>query len=257
MYKRILICCMALLLWTQSSMAENITVSTYAMNLAPYFFLDENKQWQGMYADLATALIEQAGMRPEFEDLPWIRGLNYLKTGELEMTSLISKTSEREKFVHFIGVSGIEQTALLVKQEDVAKYQSMQTLDDLVQGGLRWGIRAKTFYSKEFNHRLETDAVFRSHFDVITKIRLNAVKAAKGDRFSGALVDRIGMNYALKTDETYKGTAIVIVPFFRPAVVYFGVSKKTAPKKLEKLRTAYNILKANGVFKAIITKWVD
>ncbi|MCP4714306.1 MAG: amino acid ABC transporter substrate-binding protein [Deltaproteobacteria bacterium] len=257
MNKMVIIGCMSLLLWAQSVMAEETTVSVYAMNLAPYFWLDEHGQWQGMYAELASVLIKQAGMQPKFEALPWIRGLDYLQSGKLEMTSLLSKTPEREKFIHFIGVSGIEQTTLLVKQGEVAKFQAVQTLDDLAQKGYTWGIRDKTFYSKEFNHRLETDAAFRSHFDIIVQIKLNALKAARGNRFSGAFVDRIGMSYALKTDDTYNGLAMVIVPFFPPADVYFGVSKRIAPEKLEKLQAAYDTLKAQGAFKAIIARWID
>ncbi len=257
MKKMILIGCMSFLLWAQSGMAEDTTVSVYAMDLAPYFWLNEQGQWQGLYAELATALIEQAGMQPKFKVLPWIRGVEYLKSGKLEMTSLLSKTPEREEFIHFIGVSGIEQTTLLVKQDEVAKFQALQTLDDLVQEGYTWGIRDQTFYSEEFNHRLETDAAFRSHFDIIVKIKLNALKAAKGNRFSGAFVDRIGMSYALKTDDTYKGLAMVIVPFFLPADVYFGVSKRIAPEKLEKLQAAYDTLNAQGAFEAIVAKWID
>ncbi|MCP4623071.1 MAG: hypothetical protein GY850_06015 [bacterium] len=65
------------------------------------------------------------------------------------------------------------------------------------------------------------------------------------------------MSYALKTDDAYAGLAMVTVPFFLPADVYFGASKKIAPQKLEKLQAAYETLKAQGAFKAIIARWID
>lgn len=235
---------------------ETDTLSVLAMDLQPYFWQDEHGTWQGMYTELASALAEEAGLQPIFRVLPWNRALEYLKKGKLDMIPLLSKTPEREEFVHFIGAAGFEQTVLIVRRENVAEFQSIRTLDDLAQDDYRWGIRDRAFYSETFNQRLKTDEAFRKHFESIAKVRLN-VEKVKGKRFSGAFVDRVGMSYVLKTDERYKELAIIQVPFFQPTDNYFGVSKRIAPEKLDALRAAYETLKAQGTFEKILAEWVD
>jgi hypothetical protein len=46
------------------------------------------------------------------------------------------------------------------------------------------------------------------------------------------------------------------LPFFKTHPVYFGVSRKIGPGKMEKLQKAYRNLNERGVIKDIIRRWI-
>ena len=64
---------------------------------------DENQQWQGIDIERTKTLLNQAGCTYKF----WGRALKMLETGNLDMMMSVSKTTERSKYIHFIGPQGI------------------------------------------------------------------------------------------------------------------------------------------------------
>lgn len=230
---------------------------TYHCVLVPPFAMqNENGAIDGIVVEMAERLIRSAGMTPVFESLPWNRAMEYIKSGRLDMMTILSKTPEREKFIHFLGQCIDEQVALLVRREN--KGLRFETLDDLARDDHLFGIRQNFFYSVAFNRRLETDPSFREHFEANAKGVLNLEKV-KQKRLTGTLGNYIGLAYMQKTNPAYSGLVVMKLPFFEPSPTYFGVSKAVAADadKLARLEKAHAELTSNGVFGAIVDKWLN
>ena len=236
------------------AMAGEESVSVLVFEMPPWSFHDKNKEWTGLGVDLTRTLANEAGYRLAFQTLPWNRALEYLRSGRLDIIFFLSKTPEREQYVHFLGPSAYEQVCLVVRKENTGL--KLQTFDDMAQPDFLWGIRDNTFYSKEFNHRLETDPDFSEHFERIAKFAIN-LQRVKAGRIIGLLGDYFAASHILKTTADWSDLRVVRTPFFKPTPVYFGASAKLPPQKLGKLQAAYDALQARGAFEKIVQKWIE
>lgn len=237
------------------ALAEEKPLKAFAVKAPPFYILDDAGKWSGIYVDVIQALAEEAGYQVVFEELPWARGLKYLETGEIDIMSGLSKSSEREKVMHFLGVHGYEQEVIVVKKENAPHIQ-LQTLDDFAKEGYVWGIGLKNFYSDEFNARLDNDAAFKAHFEEVSGDASN-LKKVKFDRIIGCFKDRVTIGNVLKTSPEFSDLTVITTPFFPPAPIYIGASKKISPEKLAKLQAAYDSLNQQGKFEAIVKKWTE
>ena len=252
--KKVLIVAFLLsLVFSDSAFArkEGVTVCTFPM--APYTFKDSQGHLDGLEVDLVNALLNEAGFRTEFINYPWNRAIQMLEHGKLDMLMTMTKTPEREKFTHFLGVSTHQKYVLFVKKENAGI--NIRTLDDLMKDGYLFGIRQHFHYSDEFNSRLASDKHFQKHFKAVAQADLN-LRQVKGGRLTGCFGDSILTGYQVKTDKTFEDLTAVNVPFFQTHPVYFGVSRKISPDKLEKLQRAYLSLEKKGVFNKIIRQWL-
>jgi ABC-type amino acid transport substrate-binding protein len=127
-------------------------------------------------------------------------------------------------------------------------------LNDFTKEGYLFGIRQNFFYTEEFNGRLKNDAEFKRHFIAVARIGQN-LHSVKEGRMTGCIGDSLLTNYEVRKNSDFKEITMVHLPFFRPEPVYFGVSRKTGPDKIEKLKRSYEILNKKGEFKKIIRKW--
>ena len=230
------------------------TLSMLVFEIPPWSFQNDAGQWDGFGVELVRTLLEKAGFRLSFQTLPWSRALEYMKSGNLDIMVQLSKTPEREEFIHFLGVSAYDQVCLVVRKENAGI--ELKTLDDMIKNDYLWGIRDKSFYSREFNARLENDTVFSAHFERITKFAINIDRVIAG-RIIGLLGDCAGVHYRINTDPRCADLRVLTVPFFKPAPVYFGVSKQLSAEKRDRLQKAYDELAGRGVFKAIVKKWLS
>lgn len=228
-------------------------ISINRVNLPPYNSLDK-KDVLSVESEMAIALITEAGYKVRFESYPWNRALKYLKKGLLEILPEMSKTKEREQYVEFLGISGYEQTVIIVRAENASA--RFKTLDDLLRPGYRFGIRQNFHYSDEFTYRLKNDKHFARHFRAVGREKVNMEDVERG-RLFGAFSCLCGVRSYLKKDPSLSHHLSVIrVPFFQPEPVYFGVSKRINPKKMVRLKAAFKRLEEKKVFQQIMDKWV-
>lgn len=220
--------------------------------MAPYTIEDGKGHFKGLEIDLANALVKKAGFQTKFTIYPWNRAIEMLKHGSLDILMTLSKTPEREAFTYFLGVSTYQNYVLFVHKKNTGI--AIHSLDDFTKEGYLFGIRQNFFYSDEFNERLKTDESFKRHFISVARINLN-LNSVKEGRMTGCIGDRTLTGYQVRTDNELKDITMVRLPFFHVDPVYFGVSMKISPEKLEKLKTAYAALDKSGEFKRIIRKW--
>jgi len=234
--------------------AEQPAVSVLVLDLPPWFFQKGDGAWDGFGVELARTLVEKAGFRMDAQLLPWTRALEYIKSGQLDMFVNLSRTSQREEFIDFIGVSAFDQVGIFVLKENAGIV--LNTLDDLARPGYLWGIRDKSFYSNEFHRRMESDAEFRSHFEVISQFGVN-IERVKAGRIIGGFGDMLGVKFRIQTDPSVRDSVVLEVPFFPSSPVYFGVSRKLSVDMRNKLKTAYAEHQQQKAFEAILAKWTE
>lgn len=241
------------LVYSDCAFAKNGVLKVCTFPMAPYTIQDSHRNLKGLEIDMVNALLKKAGFQAEFINYPWNRAIEMLKYGELDILMTMSKTPEREKFTHFLGISTHQKYVLFVRKENTGIV--IKTLDDLTKDGYLFGIRQNFFYSDEFNKRLEKDKIFRDHFLAVAQIDIN-LNRVKNGRLTGCIGDSILTGYQLKNDKTYEDLRVMNVPFFQEQPVYFGVSRKINAEKFEKLQKAYHSLDEKGVFKEIIRRWM-
>ncbi|MCF6248836.1 MAG: transporter substrate-binding domain-containing protein [Desulfobacula sp.] len=251
--KIIFIVIIFLFLQSIASANDQKIVTVRLSDYKPHYFQNENGEWAGIEYDMVKKIIETAGyqMKPVFYN--WSRGLASLEAGKLDIMLCMAMTPERHKFVYFLGISTHEQTVLVVKKEN--KNIPMTTMDDFVKKGSVFGIRQNFFYSKEFNEKLKNDDNFASRFISLATSQLTP-RMISANRITGAFGDKISLSYNLLNNPEYSDFSIVVLPFFKPIPVYFGLSKNADPKKLRDLQMAYDYLKASGQLQSILEKWV-
>lgn len=239
------------------SSGGELSLSYLAYDEPPYYIRNAGGEWGGMNAELIQALADRAGMKPKPKEYPWNRALMSLENGQLDVIIELSKTPEREKFVHFLGVSFHEQVVIITRKELAAELRkNLQTLGDMAREGYFWGVREKVFYSDELNARLKTDLEFAGHFDAVAYEKVNLDRLKIG-RLTGVLGPIHPVGYLIESDPSCRDLTFITVPFLQPSPNYFGVSRKIAPEKLARLKKAYEELAKEGVFRAIERKWTQ
>lgn len=228
-----------------------LTVSTSPS--PPLFFPEPfNEGMQGLEYDLVSALAKQAGFKVEFKRYPWNRVMAFLEKGKLDLTMSMTRTPEREKFIHFLGFANYEQFCILVSRKSDIK---IEKLDDLTKPGFKFGLHQNYHYSNEFNQRLENDPEFRSHFEFLPD-PIEEFDPLVSGKIQGFIFDGNIGAYALKTDKRMVELRMVCPPFFPPSPVNFAVSKQIPPEKIDQLQKAYDSLKADGTLNAILERYI-
>lgn len=231
-----------------SSLEMNVRVTIW-----PPVFWEENGQWTGMDIDFYTALEKETGLSFIYHNLPWARAIYGLKDGKITLMSQLSKTKEREQFIHFLGPYNHEEMVLLVRKEDLNV--PITNLDEMAsvakQRGLKIGVLPKVWYGDAFKQKMETDPEFRGNFEYI---RENMAKMLLHKRIFGYIEQRVFFAHQIKTQPRYKELAIHDFTL-NSGPIYFGVTKKLDPKIVERLRKGVQTLMENGAFRQIEAKW--
>ncbi len=235
-----------------SSFSRSLEVAA-RVSVWPPVFWEENGQWTGMDIDFYTVLEKETGLDFTFHNLPWTRGIIGLKKGTITLMSQLSKTKEREQYIHFIGPYNHEEIVLLVRKENLNV--PIASLDEMVRAakeqGLKIGFLQNVWYGDAFKQKIETDPEFSNQF-VFVKENLAEMLLYK--RIFGYIEQRVFFVHQIKTQPKYKELAIHNFTLNR-GPIYFGVTKKADPKIVERLRKGVQILMENGTFKKVETKW--
>lgn len=181
---------------------------------------DENQQWQGIDIELTKALLNQAGCTYKFVPIPWGRALKMLETGNLDMMLSVSKTTERSKYIHFIGPQRIEQILVVSKASPKI---ILNRFEDIKSTPLPIGVQEGAFYGSDFTKYVSSlsnpDTYFFKVPNNDTKLSL-LIK----DRIFGFLEERLNIEYEIRHQLTPRD--VYIHPLVvNEAPVYFAFSK--------------------------------
>jgi polar amino acid transport system substrate-binding protein len=232
--------------------AEKVRVRV--TEFAPNYF-QKDGQWTGLDVELAAAVVTEAGFIPEFVDLPWSRALSYLQSGQLDMMTNLSRSPDREVFLHFIGPERLSRRRLVVRKENAGL--KIESLDDLPRvasaARMPFGIQSNAKYSEAFDARLAGDPDFARHFDKVSVGALLPNKVVNRHNL-GFFEDENYVVHQLKHSPDFQ--TLALHPYVLSAEpVYFGLSKHLAPSTRDKLDAALQKLEKNGTLARIREKW--
>lgn len=238
--------------------AEQETISFWVSQSPPRYFKDDTGRWTGIDVELGRLLVETAGFKPIFMELPWKRAIKMMKSGELQFITNFSFKQERTEFAYYIGPERYTGRNLIVLQ----KHSKMvvNKLEDLIQicktHKKGFGYQDSVSYSKAFYKLLETHEQFQDCFDSVPKPKYNLDKTVNG-RILGFFGHPDSISYLMKTNPKYRN--LYVHPFVlirEPA--FFGVSKSGVNKNmLKRLYDAYEKLMQQGKIQNIRDQWLS
>jgi len=226
-------------------------LSVRVANSIPQYYQDVNNNWQGMAVELIEVLLNEAHCQPVYTVYPWKRALAQLQEGKLDMMVNLSITSERKKYLWFIGPQRDETIVLVVNNDFNFK---VDLLEDFKAFNNKIGIENGAFYGDDFDNKYKTDPEFANLFVQAVNTDM-LIKMLKLKRVIGFLEDRYSSAFKMKALTEYQGVKAHSY-LVNQDVVYFGFSKKSvSPELLARLKQAYDNANAAGKFEAVLKRY--
>lgn len=219
-----------------------------AEDLPPFHFLDENNKPSGVLVDVINAVILEAKVEADIELMPFARSYeSTLHQPNVFMFSLL-KTSDRTPNFKWIGQI-YKSKAYLVGLKNRSDLH-LNTIDDakkLVVGTIRGYHSAHYLKEAEFtiNNNLNLSVNYEQMWGMLFKNRIDLV-----------LTNFIALESELKSI----GLNInEVTPYLEledfPNQLHIATNLTTPNQTVNRLSDALNIIKANGTYQKIMTKW--
>ena len=253
---RVLTALIAILLtalpWLAPAADQKIRVRV--VDFAPNYFRQDGR-WVGLDVELAEAVVKEAGLQIEFMELPWSRALAYMQSGGVDLMANLSRSADREAYIHFFGPERVSKRVLVVRKESAG--MKINTLDDLLtaarQAKMPFGIQKDANYSGAFDARLVADPVFASAFEAVV-VGAQLPKKVAGFHNLGFFEDANYVAYQIKRSSDFE--SLVRHPFtLSNEPVYFGVSRHLDAATVASLEAAFKRLEKNGKLAKIRQAW--
>jgi polar amino acid transport system substrate-binding protein len=208
----------------------------------PHLILKE-QQWQGQSVDLLQLLAKEVGCELQFVHSPWLRALAQIKSGELDLVSHLSYSSERSKDFAFIGPHHIESIWLIGDPTRLPAVNSLQELAQTVDIG-RIAELNGGYYGEQFA-QLKHQPFFARQLVSISSIQ-DKLALLEAGRVNAILEDRSVLEYWQSHQYPNANRYQPLVLVFQ-SPVYFGFSKKSLSQAmLIKLQQAWQKLYQQG-----------
>jgi len=199
------------------------------------------------------ALLDKTNCTFKLFQAPFARGLKLLENGDIDMAINISKTEQRESYLHFIGPQHIEKIRLVSRKDSIPLIHNWQQMTSLKatfvqQRGTYFGIKMDNIFNT--NEQLVQHLVLISNND----IKINLIKKNRADAF---LIESARLSYQLRTNPAYK--IIEVHPLvINSEPVYYAFSKKSISKKqIEIFEKAYQELIKTDILQKIENKYTS
>lgn len=219
-------------------------------NFPPYQQLKQ-QSWHGQTVERARLLAAEVGCDLQFVDVPWLRSLAQIKSGELDMVSHMSYSEARHRDFAFVGPHHIESMWLIGNPDKLPKVTALKDLTETVDLG-RIAELDSAYYGEEFA-RLKQNPFFARQLVSISSIQ-DKLALLEAGRVNAILEDGSVLLYwqtqKYKNAEKYQPLLLV----YR-SPVYFGFSKKSLSKAmLVKLQKAWQKLYDQGLIEKTVKR---
>jgi polar amino acid transport system substrate-binding protein len=122
-------------------------------NWEPYQYADVGGRTAGLDIELVSAVTQKMNCAVSYRQDTWVKLLNDLKAGEIDILLGASKTEEREQFALFSDPYRMEEFSLYIRKDD--SYANWTSVSDFIQNGSRIGIVEDYYYGPEVSMLLE------------------------------------------------------------------------------------------------------
>lgn len=220
-------------------------------NFPPYLIL-EDQSWQGQTVELAQLLAKEVGCELQVVNIPWLRALAQIKSGELDFVSHLSYSESRKGDFAFIGPHHIESMWLIGDPAKLPKVTALKDLSEKVDLG-RIAELIGAYYGEEFA-LLKQNPFFARQLVSISSIQ-DKLALLEAGRVNAILEDDSVLFYwqakGYKNAQNYQP---ILEVYKSP--VYFGFSKKNLSKPmLVKLQNAWQRLYDQGVIDQTVKRY--
>ena len=212
------------------------------IEFAPYS-MKINEQWQGLHVDLSKELVGALNCTPKYIEFPFARAMELLKSGQIDMVFQLTRTEDREPYIHFVGPIHVERIVLVAHKSVETPIYSLQQIASLKK---LFGVQRGVYMGPVFNDLFSRDEIFRSKFRILTEID-PLVTMVNKDRLDGFFIEQIHFQYMKKTNLDYIEVNQQPAEVYETPV-YVGLSKKSFSRSdVEKVVNAFNEIKETGM----------
>ncbi len=244
--------CIFFLLATHPSFAGETLVVGWK-SWPPHQFTDERGNLKGLNIELMTAILEKANFKAEFIEVPWIRGLEWLKYGKIDIVMGGVKTNERERYAYFSDTYlKMEYNAFFIKKVDREKYKSIESLKDIIGIDFRLGVLRGGIFSKEYEQLIKR-ADFKKHIEEVNSSFQNIEKLML-NRIDGFISDELfGIAAIKKGGYTSKISILFYLNSEKEASAHLMFSKESMTKiQVDRINNALKEMKVDGSYEKIL-----
>lgn len=217
----------------------------------PFAMQDSHGEWYGLDLDYANALVKQLNCDIKILDAPWGRGLEMLKTGDIDFMVNVTKNPEREKHFHFVGPQRIESIYLLSKK---GAFEPIDNWAKLAVAKGNFMRQIGSYFGEEFEQSMGKGSRFGRQLVELPNNQIRLALLEKG-RVVGFFTDEIYADYMRskmqKSDELFKHPLVI-----HSNQVYYAFSKKSVDdKQIKHIRKAFEVLAQSQSFQRLKTKY--
>ncbi len=218
----------------------------------PYQYLTVDDTVSGLEIELVSAIAKEADCELTFEQKSWMKLLNGIRSGTIDMLGGASKTEARETFAHFSDDYRHESFVLYVRSGEEKKFAN-KSLKEILEGDFKLGVTEDYIYGKEVSS-LQDLPTLKAKFVSVPTSEVNYYNLVQ-NHIDGFLEDPFVAGYTIKR----KGLQDEIMKL--PIVIHSGdvalmFSKKSVQQEtVEAFNQALKRLKASGVYDKILEKY--
>lgn len=219
----------------------------------PFSYRNEQQQLRGLDVDLLNAIFLRAGYRAKFSEMPWARVLHELKFGTVQLTMSANITAERQQYARFSHPYREEETAIIIRRQDVERWRGITTLEQLINtpdfhiGVLKGFDYGNTFRQLMARPELQPRLQMRLRLDQLLKM-------LQGGRIQGFILDPHGLQGWQDKDEAQDQLHTLLRIEVTP--VHLMLSKEsTTEAQLQRINQAIDQLKQSPDYQQILDRY--
>ncbi|MBC3874303.1 substrate-binding periplasmic protein [Undibacterium flavidum] len=239
--------CLVLSLMTPVSLLQAQTLQVYTQAWPPYSYYIEGKL-TGYSTELLQAVLQEAALDANYTLISWNRAYQHASTEANTLLYTTTRTPDRENLFEWIGPIGIrklwlfklkERTDIQIKdKEDLKKYKVSIVRDT---SSLKL-VMERGFFPREQIDEAPTTA---SNVKKLFFKRVDLILATNG-----------GANYELSQLPYPKDAMEPVYLLNDEFLFYFAINKKTEPVIIEKIRHAFEKVRASGLIETLKKKYM-
>lgn len=218
----------------------------------PFQYRSADESTVGLDFEILYEILSKTNDSAEYIELPWLRHVNYIRSGEIDIAMGSSKTKERAEYSYFTEPYRKEKIALVVRKNQSKKI-NLPTLQSLSSSNYLIGIELGYYYGPLFKELIANQKFYDRIVEVVD-LEQNVNMLIK-NRIDGLLADEVTIN-AFVEKYGLKGELEIHPLEIYESDIHLMLSKVSmTPEQLKRINQAINKLKSTGRLDEILKKY--
>jgi len=219
---------------------------------APYQYLTPEDEVKGLEIDLISAMAKGAGCSIKFVQNDWMKLLNGIRSGQVDMLGGASQTKIREKFALFSNIYRRESFVLYVRDGDSEKFLG-KSLKELLDGDFKLGITQDYIYGDKVTE-LQDDEAYSTKFVSVPISEVNFYNLLQ-NHIDGFLEDPFVAAYTIKRKGLQGQIEAHAIEIHSGEVAIMFSKRSVKPETVAAFNKALAKLKETGEYQKILAKY--